>query len=265
MSDLPELCQRRIIQEALRQENERAHYAKTGYGHMYDLDGRLIGEAPLRPGTAQFIGRRGPTQRQLDEVPAPGRAAMSIVRFAVTSFLDGSRRVCAGRCDVPTDLPVGDPDNQLQLSAPFIYSWRRPRQLPRDFQLIAGECCANRRHFDCLGFVSWCLWKALGPDFPQCLARFSVRDYQARSAPIPRTGPLLPGDLLFDTGLDHIGIVVSTTQVAHSAGFRWGVRRTLVNGPIYPAGTGSVTEGTGAWHSLAGRLTTEILQNLRSR
>lgn len=282
MTVLSESCRRAIVAEALLQESEKAHYAKRGYGHRFDATGTAVGEiVPNRPpGSCEFIGASGPTRHESDRAPSaslaqPGGSPVSSraflldsVRFVVASTMGGHRYYCAGRCADPPPLPEGNPAgrpiDRSALANPTLYLWRRLDSRPEaPLRIVRGECCAKRRHFDCLGFVTWCLWKALGPDFPSNLASYEVRHYHEQTEHHPITGPLLPGDLLFNRELSHIGIVVSATEVAHSAGYRWGVRRTTISGPIYPPNPGSSEPGTDRWGSEAGRLTQEIVRRLR--
>jgi cell wall-associated NlpC family hydrolase len=156
------------------------------------------------------------------------------VRFAATSVIEGQRRICSGRCSRPQLPALGDPDNAAHLGAPQDYCWARPRNLPDLTEEVRGECCIGKRHFDCVGFVSWCFWKALGNAFPANLATADVGQWKAYwRTTVPRTGPFQVGDLLFDRGEDHIGVVISPTEVAHSAGYRWGVRCALISDNIY--------------------------------
>ena len=112
---------------------------------------------------------------------------------------------------------------------------------------MVGECCVGKRHFDCIGFVNWCFWRAMGNNFPGP-ARNSQRAGFTGIAmwrgslcrEINRAREQLEtGDLLFDAELTHIGVVISATEVAHTAGHRWGVQVTQVSGPIYPHGAGA--------------------------
>ncbi len=242
---------RRIItEEARRQEREGAHYAKKGFGHKFDARGNRIGEVvPGREGTGMMLIRDRVARRLINQgVPA-------YVKYAVTSQL-GGRRVCAGRCSMPHGPDSGNRDGSPLPNAllhPTMFSWWRPKNLPAESQAVPGECCINVRHFDCLGFVCWCFWKALGPQFPSNLTHANVNQWRDWTEPISRTGGgLMAGDLLFD-GSQHIGVVISPTEVAHAAGHRWGVQRTSATGPIYPRGIASWDEGTGGWDAMAGR------------
>ena len=241
------MWQESIVEAALREEREGAHYLKRGYGHKFDAEGNLTGGIVdgREPTSVQFIGRTI-AAFIVNQVPPDARATARRVRFAATSFMEGSRRICSGRCDRPQVSGVGDPDNPQHLSQPQNYCWVRPRNLPEMTQEARGECCIGKRHFDCTGFVSWCFWKALGAEFPRHLATSTVSQWKAWARQrLPMSGPFLPGDLLFDQGERHIGVVVSATEVAHSAGYRWGVRRTPISGQIYG-------DRGGRWHS-AGR------------
>jgi cell wall-associated NlpC family hydrolase len=182
--------------------------------------------------------------------PARFAGVPDYARFAATSILAGQRRVCSGRLAMP-QAPHADAMDPTCLLNPTRYSWERPENLPRDVRRgFWGECCVNYRHFDCLGFVTWVFWKSMGEHFPRNFLTKTVAEWQSDCRTF--TGPLQIGDVLFDDGLQHVGIVVSPTEVAHAAGYRWGVQRTLCDRrdrPIYPSSLGAWEVGTGRWAS----------------
>jgi cell wall-associated NlpC family hydrolase len=246
----------RVAAEARTQFSEAAHYIKVGCGHKFNAQGQLADEV-LRPNLVQSLwgGRRA----RVPGVP-------SFVRFAATSEYHG-RRVCAGRCGlVLQHSPLaGDPNNERDLVAPTQHVWRRPENFaeynPRmrytnPDHTVLGECCIDKRHFDCLGFVIWCFWKVMGTPngpvgFPFLSGHFVRQPLLDRRREPPR-----PGDILFSrtseegtsTEYTHIGIAVSATEVAHAAGYKWGVQIT----PIERSGERG---GNIVWEPMYGRPT----------
>src|SRR5262245_3539235 len=62
-------------------------------------------------------------------------------------------------------IPEGDlriPSRLAELErTPNSYLWPRPYG-GMDGPIVHGESCAGKRHFDCVGFVDWCIFKACG-------------------------------------------------------------------------------------------------------
>jgi hypothetical protein len=236
----------RVVAEARTQFQQGAHYIKVGYGHMFDAQGHQVDDV-IRAPAVQFIVSGGQRPR-VPDVP-------DYVRFAATSVLEG-RRICAGRCGLVGQNPslAGNPDNASDLAAPTQHFWRRPKNYATHRVVVIGECCVMKRHFDCLGFVVWCFWKATGN--PSGPAGFPYFQNQF-TRPLNRGQvPLLPGDVLFSrtsedgasTDLTHIGIAVSATEVAHAAGHMWGVQ-------ITPIGHSGERGGNIVWEQIFGRPT----------
>jgi len=221
------MSRERVVAEARTQAEQGAHYIKVGYGHMYDASGTRVDDV-IRPHAVGFIvsGERRP---QVPGVP-------EYVRFAATSELNG-RRVCAGRCGlvVQNSGLIGDPHNAQHLATPSQRFWRRPENYAHARPDVIGECCVMKRHFDCLGFVVWCFWKGEGTPSGPVGFPFLTEQF---TQPLNRSQvPPLPGDILFSrtsedgasTRFTHIGIAVSATEVAHAAGYRWGVQITPID------------------------------------
>ena len=85
------------------------------------------------------------------------------------------------------------------------FRWPRANgeiEKPDGGRTIWGESCLNKRHFDCIGFVNWCLSEAL-----QKCVHYGIGNYTSGSigTAIPlRTAA--PGDIV-TIEADHIGIV----------------------------------------------------------
>lgn len=236
-----------VVAEARRQFSEGAHYIKRGYGHRFNAQGQRVDDVvPGREAAVQFVLTGGGSSGVPD-----------YVRFAAKSEHNG-RRVCAGRCHlVPQNTPqAGDPANPTHLASPQQHFWRRPRNYANATERVLGECCIGKRHFDCIGFVNWCFWKAISS--PRAPGFTGIPLWKSQlTEPIDRFAVpllLLPGDILFSstsaeessTGLTHIGIVVSSTEVAHAAGHHLGVQITPIN-------ASGVLGGGIVWERMAGR------------
>ena len=224
-----ELTRAALVQEARRQVNEGAHYIKRGFGQRRDINGNLTDGGV--PGRERAV-------RMITDSPRGVGGIPSYVRYAAWSDL-GGRRVCAGRCHKvgnEATLPVGDPDDPAHLAAPTQYVWRRPENRAENRIEVLGECCVGKRHFDCFGFVNYCYWCALGAHFPGDPAGMGPPGWRHPrcSSEVNRfAAPVQSGDILFlDTR--HMGMAISPTQVAHAAGYYWGVQITPINGAIYP-------------------------------
>lgn len=233
-----------VVEEARLHVADGAHYIKRGFGHMYDAAGEPVGEVVQGRRDAVKFFVRGGTQGVPD-----------YARYVCRSE-EGGIRVCAGRCATASrsGLPIGDPDNPAHLGAPQQYLWDRPENFANG-RRVPGECCAMKRHFDCLGFVNYCYWRVMRypPDpgvtsmenwYNNCSTLVgSWRDLQPGDillsvegrAPFPSPPPSPPPPIPPHT-FSHIGIALSSLQVIHSAGYDIGVVITEIANPTLPGG-----------------------------
>lgn len=130
-------------------------------------------------------------------------------------------RRCSGRHGHPavTSLPEGKPDNAAHLSNPSAYRWVRIVKFSNENQLL-GESCVDKRHFDCLGFIRWCLRDV--NTTPSVGKYPSIKGYKKMCSPISEKGAHLgmlhAGDLVFRNSFEHIGIAAgSATGVVFEA------------------------------------------------
>jgi hypothetical protein len=250
------MSRERIAQLAREQAQAGGHYLKRACGQIFDASGNLKPDSvPRHALPAVYLHPNDPG------VP---------IMFAAASRPAGriAARACAGRYRIihwpsPPDLL----DDERYLREPHLYAWPRPenylagqppatdleaqrqRRWPADFRAtIWGECCIGKRHFDCVGFVNWCFWAALGAEAILEVDQWSPY-YQAEGS-VPRTS-LVPGgpraaqtaDLLFRSGATgegpfaHIGIAVGNGQVAHAAGHDVGVVVEAINQTWQAAGS----------------------------
>jgi cell wall-associated NlpC family hydrolase len=247
-----------VVAEARRHVAEGAHYIKKGYGHKFNLQAARIDDVvPGRDAAVRLFARGG-------QMGLP-----AYVRFAARSELGGIR-VCAGRCfkfnREGVGMPTGDPDNATHLATPERYVWRRPLNFANAPRQVLGECCAMKRHFDCIGFVSYCFWKTMS--YPPNAGFVSIENWKdTYSTPLAPLSQLQPGDILFSsTGsslpaydyddrprvtplgtFTHIGIAISSSMVIHSAGCELGVMITEISSATLPNGD------TMRWETEGGR------------
>ncbi len=157
---------------------------------------------------------------------------------------ENSYRRCSGKHGDPgvKALSPGKPDNDVHLTNASAYKWERTVVF-QQVNLLHGESCVDRRHFDCVGFVRWCL-KGINPGagkYP------SIRSYKKMCTAVSTSGvrpdDLCMGDLLFRRNFEHIGIAMgaSTGLVVQAQQEDVGV----VSGPV----------GSWEWH---GRLPKEF-------
>jgi hypothetical protein len=78
---------------------------------------------------------------------------------------NGRKKRCSGRHDHKdvNRLPKGDHNNPTHLGNPDGYRWQRLVQFDNPNPLY-GESCLERPHFDCIGFIKYCLRQVI-PSF----------------------------------------------------------------------------------------------------
>jgi cell wall-associated NlpC family hydrolase len=211
-------------------------WAKAEIGSHY-----LWGAAGNTPGNSDGAFYR-PNQVHLhenDTEPAPkgcdyGRT--QDILFAATCFVDGNC-VCAGRDEHSEvrSLPRADVEKlgQLDPKAASKYRWPRPYphiESPSDKKHPKkhtkwGESCVGIRHFDCIGFVNWCLAK-VGAPHQRSIAQWIHNTHEVSF------DDLWPGDILThdEPGHHHIGIASGRGIVIHAWCAAQGVVETAIQG-----------------------------------
>ncbi len=112
--------------------------------------------------------------------------------------------------------------------------WKWPRtNSGQAGELHFGEACQGVRHFDCIGFVSWVIWKIFGTQTVRDIA--SCRNYaraEVRQHPelVPGGTPYQPGDIL----------IFSESHIAFALDERWTVE---ANGENFGLIRGDVRAG----------------------
>jgi hypothetical protein len=133
-----------------------AHYVWGGYGNI---------PGP-RPDPNPFPGGFGHRVHMWPNDPAANTAdhgrQVPIMNTAFTN-IQGTIHICGGRFR-RTSGPRADYANPASRDASIreVLLWPRPDNTAGSSRMIWGENCEGVRHFDCVGFVNWCYWKALG-------------------------------------------------------------------------------------------------------
>ena len=230
-----EVLRNRLLFAAANQARLGSHYLKGGYGQIFNAQRQLVATSCVPGHTHRTWGWMDPPHLSSREKP---------ICFAQESNRRGlGHRVCAGRCRHPSVVSrqiaprVQGVDAAAVIavanacSNPQNYLWPRPQNYENGTNVVYGECCIGVRHFDCIGFVNWCFWTALNQTRT---VSYEIRQWQQASAGVRMLpiGQAQPGDILFGYNGNtnqHIGIVVSTTEVVHSAGWSEGVVQEPIN------------------------------------
>jgi hypothetical protein len=143
---------------ALARSLRGSHYTQGAAGDIPDRGGgaeyrrstmRMLPNEPF----GHLVIAPGPSPAR----PASHRSGPPPVMFAAQCD-QMHQKICRGRpeADDVQAKPIATLDNQSAETTPDNYRWPRPT----DFfsgRKIFGESCANKRHFDCIGFVNYCL------------------------------------------------------------------------------------------------------------
>ncbi len=128
---------------------------------------------------------------------------------------DVSHGVCAGRYSAP-DIQKRPPWDGKDPKAPGAqFRWPRYFQdtstdnSPKvTSQLVYGEDCTGKMHFDCAGYVRCCFRQVLGnANIPDGMRGASDLVWSADKSNQPLASvPIWPADLLYDNGYTHVGM-----------------------------------------------------------
>jgi hypothetical protein len=176
-------------------------------------------------------------------------------------YKEGKRtHVCGGRYGKVAGLPVADATNPEHQANPQRYRWQRVC----DGEVVQGEACEGKRHFDCGGFVAFCYSRAC-PNVKYPGFASTVMTSTFGWNPVPKE-QVEPGDIASTSGGGHVGICIDKTTVISALGKRWGVEydkesytkfgrlACLVDGAVAPGKAaevraGGVVGGTALRHS----------------
>ncbi|WP_274630055.1 hypothetical protein [Arvimicrobium flavum] len=164
----------RVIAEAMSHVGE--HYIHGGYGAT---PGKTDG-CPCRPGMVNLIYQQmNPAKSGKPQSDMAVLAAQTLIRKDEND--PGKYSVCAGSYTVKKgghEISEFDPELKTFLDYfgkidlrlgqfPSILMSPRRAYGPGPGgdiggKLVWGEICVGARHFDCIGFISFCIWKAMG-------------------------------------------------------------------------------------------------------
>jgi hypothetical protein len=254
----PELGQRVIsIAHAL----VGSHYINGGYGAT---PGQYDG-CPCRPGGIDLIADEDHLDPKLNSANKPSNLAVNAATMKIKTYC-----VCAGNYytaggSVTTEtapdliayldsLKGAEPSSWRNYNA--LFTPRRafgPGQNGGDGggKLVWGRSCKGVRHFDCVGFVSYCYWKASGavmqldikawrrPAPGRQVFKLNGGEKEYSDEIIGPPGTLMDGDILIKAD-HHIGLVSADGTIVEAQDTHLGVRET----PNFKVGS------PGAWTHL---------------
>jgi cell wall-associated NlpC family hydrolase len=97
--------------------------------------------------------------------------------------------------------------------------------------VVLGEDCRGKRHFDCVGFINYCIEMALGRVRPVTFEIVQWADGISGTVDVPKDAPFRAADLLIQD-FHHIGMLTGDGQVVQAAETKSGV----IIGPYNSAG-----------------------------
>lgn len=237
----------KVIAEA--RKNLGAHYIHGGYGAT---PGRNDGfpTADRRRVELIFDDRRMDPRNIYGERNSIAILAASteINRYKDGKLVDSKYSVCGGSYDdvsggrkslSESDRDVEDIIRLLQLASIGQFSAVLPRLTPRRVfgprpegvsggELVLGGVCANVRHFDCVGFISFCIWAATGKIIQLDIAEWvkvpgvlSATVFDLKTGKPPEK--LLDGDIVVK-GTHHIALVAEDGTLYEAQDTNYGVR-----------------------------------------
>jgi cell wall-associated NlpC family hydrolase len=243
MVDRADELKQRIIDEARVHSDAGAHYLWS-----------TAGNTPGNKDGAWYRPQKAELHPNLPDLESPGQnrnaaaskysvhAPMLFTAFANTS--DFGLLACTGRAvAINTPLALADmnsnisraldlkwkdlTDDQVQelqrnSSDTSSFRWPRPNSGLNNnsthHSTVWGESCVDTRHFDCIGFVNWCLTQALGQNI-----QYGIGNFVAKSVgqSIPPANAAV-GDIV-TIGAEHIGFVSENNTVIEAMDATHGV------------------------------------------
>jgi len=168
-----------------------AHYLKGGIGHVPDVNGDLV-----------MLGNTTETVT----IPT-GQTEWGVYYTAKNGY-----NRCSGKHGHKNikKMTEGDINNSVHRADPDSFKWQRVVTW-KNVNAIHGESCEGKLHFDCSGFVKWCL-KQVIPDFLQETYNtkgYRIKDIRQMLETVGESGAneadLCAGDILIRKKNKHIG------------------------------------------------------------
>jgi len=227
-----------------------SHYIHGGYGAT---PGRSDGFPTADGRKIELIfdeRRMDPTNVYGEQHSIAILAASTLISYRDTAnVVHSTYSVCAGSFSTTKDgkgnLSESDHDVEdviriLQKASFGQFNTMLPRLTPRRVfgprpqgkssgELVLGEACANVRHFDCVGFISYCVWKALHKKM-QLEIKLWREPYNSGGqvfefAKNQKPGELRDADVLIQAD-HHIGFVTKDGALIQAEDSHLGVRET---------------------------------------
>jgi hypothetical protein len=248
-NDQIENTKQRLIDKARREAEFGAHYLWSTAGNTPgNTDGAWYrrSKAELHPNVPD-LGQFLVTDRNTAAAKYRIHAPMIFSAFANTS--DFGLLACTGRAGVFTaPLAVADLDANIHkafavkwkaltndqidelienATDPFSYRWPRPNSSLRNdsphHSTVWGESCIGSRHFDCIGFINWCLSEVLNKPIQYGIGNFIAKSV-GKEIPISKAQAC---DIV-TIGAEHIGWISEQNTVIEAKDALSGV----VEGPL---------------------------------
>ena len=214
-----------------------SHYINGGYGARPDrADG-----CPCRPGGIKLVADPGRLNPSLVSPPeknlAVFAAEMNIKKYCICA---GNYATFPGGRDAsPSDSDLLGYLASLRSSGPATWKNYYEQFTPRRAygpgpggdlggKLVWGQSSKNIRHFDCVGFISYCYWKATGK-----VVQLEISSWRAVPNPMgatvfelkagKRPSELADGDIVVQAD-HHIGFVSKEGEIIEAQDTHLGVR-----------------------------------------
>jgi hypothetical protein len=242
-----ELKKWRLIKKARLQAESGAHYLwSTAGNNPGKNDGAWYrpGKAQLHPNLPDLVNDQS---RNAAAAKYNVHTPMIFTAYANTS--DFGLLACGGRAAIFTaPLALADMDSDIHKALslkwksltddqiqelkrnsanPLNYRWPRPNSSLSNnsttHSTLWGESCIGSRHFDCIGFINWCLSETLGKSIQYGIPNFVAKNVGAQI-------PLAKAEAcdIVTIGSQHIGWVSDNKTVIEAKDVVSGV----VEGPI---------------------------------
>jgi hypothetical protein len=223
--DISTLAIRKILM-AIARSYIGSHYLHGTNGELPDNGGKLI-MLPKLTEPVTVTGR-------------PDITEWSTIFTAQNGKEDGKKKRCPGRYghnDVES-MPKGDHNNPAHVENPDGYRWQRLVRF-NNLNPLYGESCIGKAHFDCIGFIRYCLRQVI-PKFYAFLIDSksnSIAGLKGKLEPVSETGvrtdDLCVGDIL-----------IKITKDAHHIAFATGGGPRIIHAEWEPSGVVESDVGT---------------------
>ncbi|GAB3894244.1 hypothetical protein [Spirosoma agri] len=205
------LAQRQGIVDEARSHVGKAHY--------------LWGSAGNTPGLSDGAQYKPATAKMLTDSFAPNEP------YVQTAFTDiNGRNTCAGSCNNFPQLTVQEVNDFLRAGTAVLQNKVTPRTYSLKGKIkpigkanngiVWGEPCAGRKHFDCIGFVNYCIAKfwapktAFGLDIKVLMTNPNMAGFVEVTDPTDVLNGDVIGQYNTENGWHHIGLVYMSGKTA---------------------------------------------------